>query len=88
MLRILSDEEVRAHDQKAFKSLRRGSLFSYSVKPGDTRYCVVFESKDIFNRIHAVELNEKNIENMLRGVAPEVHWIALQSLRCINVLIP
>lgn len=87
MLQILSDEEVRK-DQKAFNSLRRGSLFSFSVKPGDVRYCIVWGSQDIFNRIHVVELNQKNIENMLRGIVPDVHWIALQSLHHVNILIP
>ena len=85
-MRILTSEEARAHAQEAIKKLRRGSLFSYSEDTGDVRCCLVYEGPDIFNRIHLAYLHEENVENIFQGAPPTIQWVAISSLRCINIL--
>ena len=80
MLRVLTKEESLASAREKFKELnRQGQLFNLAMR----RYFILVER--VVDNVKVIELNQANIQRILRGESCVTGMLDVEEMRGLNV---
>jgi hypothetical protein len=79
MLRVLSPEEELASRRERYQQLAAGQLFDL----GGKRFFITFEK--LGESVKVIELNDENVERILRGAPCVQSTLHFDEMSCLNV---